>query len=173
MIKIFSPALLTASQKVRMLRCASSFVIAAYAKVRLIPQDSRALPAAFLRSRPIFSTFKTFYEIVNFGNFMSIMILPKNNLCTTHSFDRAGVFESRRLVSPGTTGHWRGGSGDIFQWMLCLPYAATAMRKNFLHIAGHHLYNAAVGGFYRGVRAGEGSAGGILFFESKGTQSFF
>jgi hypothetical protein len=47
-----------------MLRCASSFVIAAYAKVRLIPQDSRALPAAFLRSRPIFMTFKTFYEIV-------------------------------------------------------------------------------------------------------------
>ena len=47
-----------------MLRCASSFVIAAYAKVRLIPQDSRALPAAFLRSRPIFMTFKTFYEVV-------------------------------------------------------------------------------------------------------------
>jgi hypothetical protein len=34
-----------------MLRCASSFVIAAYTEVRLIPQDSRALPAAFLRSR--------------------------------------------------------------------------------------------------------------------------
>jgi len=43
-----------------MLRYASSFVIAAYEKVRLIPQDSRALPAAFLRSRPIFTTFKTF-----------------------------------------------------------------------------------------------------------------
>jgi hypothetical protein len=50
-----------------MLRCASSFVIAAYAKVRLIPQDSRALPAAFLRSRPIFSTSKTFYEVVHNG----------------------------------------------------------------------------------------------------------
>src|SRR4030042_725466 len=47
-----------------MLRCASSFVIAAYAKVRLIPQDSRALPAVFLRSRPFFATFKTFYEVV-------------------------------------------------------------------------------------------------------------
>jgi hypothetical protein len=46
-------------------RCASSLVIAAYGKVRLIPQDSRALPAAFLRSRPIFKTFKTFYEVVN------------------------------------------------------------------------------------------------------------
>jgi hypothetical protein len=33
-------------------------------EVRLIPQDSRALPAAFLRSRPIFMTFKTFYEVV-------------------------------------------------------------------------------------------------------------
>jgi hypothetical protein len=80
-------------------------LIAAYAKVRLIPQGSRALPAAFLRSRPIFATFKTFYEIVNFGNFISIMILPKNNLCTTHSFDRVDVFESSSLVSPGTTGH--------------------------------------------------------------------
>jgi len=34
-----------------MLRCASSFVIAAYTTVRLIPHDSRALPADFLRSR--------------------------------------------------------------------------------------------------------------------------
>jgi len=47
-----------------MLRCASSLVIAAYDTVRLIPQDSRALPAAFLRSRPIFTTLKTFYGIV-------------------------------------------------------------------------------------------------------------
>jgi hypothetical protein len=47
-----------------MLRCASSFVIAAYTKVRLIPQDSRALPAAFLRSHPIFTTSKTFYKVV-------------------------------------------------------------------------------------------------------------
>ena len=50
-----------------MLRCASSFVIAAYAKVRLIPQDSRALPAAFLRSRPIFTAFQTFYEFIIIG----------------------------------------------------------------------------------------------------------
>ena len=56
-----------------MLRCASSFpclrrgrLIAAYATVRLIPQDSRVLPAAFLRSRPIFTAFKTFYEVVTF-----------------------------------------------------------------------------------------------------------
>src|SRR4030042_1538451 len=55
-----------------MLRCTSPFpcfrrgkLIAAYAIVRLIPQDSRALPAAFLRSRPIFATFMTFYEVVN------------------------------------------------------------------------------------------------------------
>jgi len=51
---------MTATKKVRMLRCASSFVITAYAKVRLIPQDSRALPAGFFRSRPIFATFKNF-----------------------------------------------------------------------------------------------------------------
>jgi hypothetical protein len=50
-----------------MLRCASSFVITAYATVRLIPQESRALPAAFLQSHPIFTAFKTFYEVVNSG----------------------------------------------------------------------------------------------------------
>jgi hypothetical protein len=37
-----------------MLRCASSFVIAAYTTVRLIPQDSRALPADILQNRPNF-----------------------------------------------------------------------------------------------------------------------
>jgi hypothetical protein len=35
-----------------MLRCAASFVVAAYSKVRLTPQDLRALPANFLQSRP-------------------------------------------------------------------------------------------------------------------------
>jgi hypothetical protein len=50
-----------------MLRCTSSLVIAAYGKVRLIPQDSRALPAVFLRSRPIFATCKTFYEVAISG----------------------------------------------------------------------------------------------------------
>ena len=35
-----------------MLRCAASFIIAAYPKVRFIPQDLRALPADFLQSRP-------------------------------------------------------------------------------------------------------------------------
>jgi hypothetical protein len=34
-----------------MLRCAASFVVAAYPKVRLTPQDLRALPANFLQSR--------------------------------------------------------------------------------------------------------------------------
>jgi acetyl-CoA carboxylase biotin carboxyl carrier protein len=43
-----------------MLRCASSLVIAAYATVRLIPQNSRALPAAILRSRPFSRPLKLF-----------------------------------------------------------------------------------------------------------------
>jgi hypothetical protein len=47
-----------------MLRCASSFVIAAYTKVRLIPQNSRALPAAFLRSRPGFNVLLIFCESI-------------------------------------------------------------------------------------------------------------
>jgi hypothetical protein len=34
----------TTSEKVHRLRCAESFVIAAYGKVRLIPQALRALP---------------------------------------------------------------------------------------------------------------------------------
>src|SRR4030042_877230 len=46
-----------------MLRCASPFVVAAYAKVRLTPQGSRALPADFLRSHPKYKAFATFYEI--------------------------------------------------------------------------------------------------------------
>jgi len=36
--------MMTASQKAQMLRCASSFVVAAYGAVRLAPQNSRALP---------------------------------------------------------------------------------------------------------------------------------
>jgi hypothetical protein len=48
-----------------MQRFASSFVTAAYAKVRLIPQDSRALPAAFLRSRSVMMTFMSFHEVAD------------------------------------------------------------------------------------------------------------
>jgi len=44
-----------------MLRCATSFVSAAYPKGRRIPLDLRALPAIFLQSRLIL----TFYEFIN------------------------------------------------------------------------------------------------------------
>jgi chemotaxis protein MotB len=43
-----------------MLRCASSFVIAEYEKVRFIPQDSRALTADLLWSRRIWLVFRLF-----------------------------------------------------------------------------------------------------------------
>jgi hypothetical protein len=47
-----------------MLRCAASFVVAAYVRVRLTPQDLRALPAE-LFTQPSFSVhFSTFYEFV-------------------------------------------------------------------------------------------------------------
>jgi hypothetical protein len=75
-----------------MLRCASSLVIAAYTKVRLIPHDSRALPAAFLQSRPIFIAFKTFYETV---------IIP-----LTHKIDL------HKLVSLKTMPYKSGGRGQ-------------------------------------------------------------
>jgi len=62
MLGNISTVILTASQKVRMLRCAASFVTAAYGTVRLIPQNLHALPVDFLRSRPQFKAFATFYE---------------------------------------------------------------------------------------------------------------
>lgn len=52
---------MTASQKVQMLRSASSLVTAAYEKVRLIPQESRALPLAL------------FYEAAEVGSFMDLL----------------------------------------------------------------------------------------------------
>ena len=53
---------MTASQKVHLRRCPSSFVIAAYFYVRFIPQDSRAL---HLELFPVSSTLATFYEVIN------------------------------------------------------------------------------------------------------------
>jgi len=47
-----------------MLRCAASFVIAAYVKVRLIPQDLRALPAEF------------FFEAVELKQFLDFFTSP-------------------------------------------------------------------------------------------------
>jgi hypothetical protein len=52
----------TASQKVHLRRCASSFVIAAYFYVRLIPQDSRALHQELFT---VPSTLATFHEIIH------------------------------------------------------------------------------------------------------------
>jgi hypothetical protein len=54
---------LTASQKVHLRRCASSFVIAAYFYVRLIPHDSRAL---HLKLFAVPSSLTTSYEVINF-----------------------------------------------------------------------------------------------------------
>jgi hypothetical protein len=50
----------TASQKVHLRRCASSFVIAAYFYVRLISQDSRAL---HLKLFTVPSDVMTFFEV--------------------------------------------------------------------------------------------------------------
>jgi hypothetical protein len=47
-----------------MLRFASSFVIAAYTTVRLIPQESRALPAGILRSLPVLKALLIFCESI-------------------------------------------------------------------------------------------------------------
>jgi len=47
-----------------MLRCAASFVIAAYAKVRLIPQDLHALPAELFTKPSEFAIYSTFYAFI-------------------------------------------------------------------------------------------------------------
>jgi hypothetical protein len=52
---------LTASQKVHLRRCASSFVIAAYFSLPFNPQDSRAL---HLELFPVPPTFATFCEVI-------------------------------------------------------------------------------------------------------------
>jgi hypothetical protein len=48
---------MTASQKVHLRRCASSFVVAAYFYVRFIPQDSRALHLELFTVPSTFTTF--------------------------------------------------------------------------------------------------------------------
>jgi hypothetical protein len=45
---------MTTSQKIRMLRCAASFITAAYDQVRLAPHDLRALPAELFAKPPYF-----------------------------------------------------------------------------------------------------------------------
>jgi hypothetical protein len=82
-----------------MLRCTSSVVIPAYAKVRLIPQDSRALPAAFLRSRPIFMAFKTFYEVIIFGGYIFLKYSEKSVFMIKITFEkeRGSLYASSRI----------------------------------------------------------------------------
>jgi hypothetical protein len=62
-----------------MLRCASSFVIAAYTEVRLIPQDSRALPADFLRSRPISRLLELFTRLSLFAEKLGFAIFARSD----------------------------------------------------------------------------------------------
>jgi hypothetical protein len=49
-----------------MLHCAASFVIAAYARVRLIPQDLRALPAELFTKPSQFQEFRDFLRVDQF-----------------------------------------------------------------------------------------------------------
>jgi hypothetical protein len=55
---------MTTSKKIRMLRYASSFVVAAYAGVRLTPQDLRALPAELFTKPSNLNNYITFCEII-------------------------------------------------------------------------------------------------------------
>jgi hypothetical protein len=46
-------------------RCAASFVVAAYDKVRLTPHDLRALPAELFTKPSNLDSYLTFYEFIN------------------------------------------------------------------------------------------------------------
>jgi hypothetical protein len=54
-------------------------------QVRLIPQDLRALPAIFLRSRPKFKVFATFYEFVVYKR--DQQAVPDFSTCTGKNID--------------------------------------------------------------------------------------
>jgi len=73
MIAKFHISTLTASQKVHLLRCASSFVTAAYFYVRLISQDSRAL---HLDLFTVPSPTMAFYEVINLDEFVKSPKVP-------------------------------------------------------------------------------------------------
>ena len=55
---------MTTSKKVRMLRCALSFVVAAYAQVHLTPQYSRALPAELFTKPSNLNNHMIFCELI-------------------------------------------------------------------------------------------------------------
>src|SRR4030042_1444134 len=63
-------------------RCASSLVVAAYAKVRLTPRVSCALPAAFFtKPSPVQGFFMTFYEsVMNASHDRLEDVLRRNDL---------------------------------------------------------------------------------------------
>jgi len=70
-----------------MLRYVSSFVIAAYEKVRLTPQDSRALPAELFTKPSNLVCFLTFYEFCIFI-VKRREVKIKNLSFTGNSFDK-------------------------------------------------------------------------------------
>jgi len=114
-----------------MLCCASSFVNAAYAKVRLIPQDPRVLPAAFLRSRPIFMTFKIFYEVVKADAPVKKPMVP-SSFSPQFLAGNDGVLQPEAIIlfwvvevvvkppallpHPGASDNKFGGNGDVPQF---------------------------------------------------------
>ena len=55
---------MTTSKKIRMLRYASSFIVAAYVQVRLTPQGSRALPAELFAKPSNLDNYPIFREVI-------------------------------------------------------------------------------------------------------------
>jgi len=54
-------------------------VITAYTEVRLIPQDSHALPAAFLRSRPVSRLLELFTRLSLFAGKLGFAIFTRSD----------------------------------------------------------------------------------------------
>ena len=93
---------MTASQKVHLRRCVSSFVIAAYFSVRLIPQDSRALHLELVPS-----TLATSYEVVLLVKAVPLGARPPH-FPLGDNID--GLITGCRIsvkVDVGTAGRWR------------------------------------------------------------------
>jgi len=55
--------MMSTSEKVRMLRCAASFVVAAYVEVRLTSHGLRALPAELFTKPSNLDRFSTFFRV--------------------------------------------------------------------------------------------------------------
>src|SRR3989339_559880 len=82
-----------------MLRCASSFVVAAYVYVRLTPQDSRALPAElFAKPARKQGFFRLFTSSLLFAQYHGNMTHPFFYRCSSSLGPRPPTFQGGAMI---------------------------------------------------------------------------